>query len=71
MNGVILRDFSPEGTGVHRRDCRGRVNIRFTPDPWQAQDDGFANGCLAAPQVTSLVLIPFNSREINGGLIFP
>jgi hypothetical protein len=32
-NGVILRDFSPEGSGVHRRRGRDKVYICFTPDP--------------------------------------
>jgi hypothetical protein len=36
--GVILKDFSPEGSRVHRHDHRG-VHTRCAPDPSQAQDD--------------------------------
>ena len=38
--GVILNDFSREGSGVYN-PLPATVHIRFAPDPSQAQDDPF------------------------------
>jgi len=42
-SGVILRDFSPEGSRAHRPNCR-KVHVRRAPDPSQAQDDPIVRG---------------------------
>jgi len=43
VSGVILRDFSPEGSCAHRRSA-GLLCIRYTPDASQAQHDAGADG---------------------------